>query len=106
MVKLNVKKNDMVMMLSGKDKGKRGKILKVLKKEGKVIVEGINVVKKHTKPTQKIRQGGIIEKAQPVPVCAVMLICPHCTKPTKIRRVVEEGKRVRRCKRCGETIDK
>lgn len=106
MIKLNVKKNDTVLILSGKDKGKRGKILRLSPKVGKVVVEGINIAKRHTKPTQKTRQGGMIEKAQPMPICKVMLICPHCMKPTKIKRAVEEGRRVRRCKKCGETIDK
>ena len=105
-MKLNVKKGDSVFILSGKDKGKSGKVLKSITKNGKIVVEDINVVKRHQKPTQKVRQGGMVEKPMPLPSCKVMLICLRCGKPSKIRRVTEQGKSVRRCKRCGETIDK
>lgn len=104
--KLGVKKGDRVRILSGKDKGKEGKILEVILKKGKVVVEGINVVKRHTKPSREARLGGIMEKASLTFASTVMLVCPRCGKPTKVYRVIEEGKRVRRCKRCKETIDK
>lgn len=104
--RLSVKKGDFVLILSGKDKGRRGKILQVFPKDMKVVVEGINIVKRHTRPTQKVRQGGIIEKPAPLHLSSVMLICPHCQKPTRVRRVEEENRKVRRCRRCGETIDK
>lgn len=106
MNKLHVKKNDTVLVLSGKDKGKRGKILRAIPRVNKVVVEGVAVAKRHTRPTQKIRQGGIIEKPMPIFSSKVMLVCPHCLKSTKAKKVVEEGKNVRRCKKCGETVDK
>lgn len=104
-MKLHCKKGDTVLILSGKDKGKKGKILQVFPKEGKIIVEGVNIVKKHTRPTKDIRQGGIIQKPAPIYACKAMVVCPRCNKPTRIRRAVEENRRVRRCRRCGETID-
>lgn len=101
---MHIKKGDNVLVLSGKDKGRRGKVLQSFPKKHTVVVEGINAVKKHTKPTREMRQGGIIEKAQPMVASKLMLICPRCNKPTKIKREREENKRVRRCKKCGETI--
>jgi len=107
MPSLNVKKNDVVTILSGKDRGKKGKILKALTGEAKVLVDGINVAKRHTRPRPpKVPQGGILEKAQPIPVCKVMLICPHCSKPTRIaHKIRENGTRVRQCKHCREEIE-
>ncbi|HHV93929.1 MAG TPA: 50S ribosomal protein L24 [Firmicutes bacterium] len=104
-VKVHVKKGDRVYVLSGKDKGKSGTILRVLPKENRVVVEGINIVKKHTRPTRTNTQGGIIESPAPINASKVMLICRHCNKPTRVRR--ERGEKgVRRiCKRCEEAID-
>jgi len=105
--KLKVKKGDMVRVLAGKDKGKKGKVIEAMPSEGKIIVEGVNVAKRHTKPTQKIMQGGIIDKELPIHVSNVMLICPRCSKPTKVgARFLEDGRKVRSCKSCGEIIDK
>lgn len=98
---MNIKKGDTVVVLSGKDRGKKGKILRVITKTGKIIVEGVQVLKKHQKPTQKF-QGGIIERPAPIPVGKVQVICPRCSKPARIGRV--DGARV--CKKCGEGIDK
>jgi len=104
-VKVHVKKGDRVYVLSGNDKGKSGKILKVLPKENRVIVDGINIVKKHTRPTRTNTQGGIIESPAPINASKVMLICPKCEKPSRVRR--ERGEKgVRRiCKRCERPID-
>jgi len=104
-VKLNVKKGDTVLVLSGKDKGKQGKITAAMPKKGKVVVEGINKVKRHTKPNVKAPQGGIIVKEMPMPACKVMLVCPACSKPTRVAHKEVNGKMVRACKKCGETID-
>ena len=105
--RLHVRKGDMVLVLSGKDKGKRGRIIQALPREQKVTVEGVNVVKRHMKPRQqRVTQAGIIEKPAPIVVSKVMLVCPKCSNPTKIvRKVVEDGKRARFCRRCGEMID-
>ena len=98
-----IKKGDIVMVLSGKDKDKKGKVLKI--DEGTVVVEKINVAKKHQKPSQKF-QGGIIEKPMPVSSSRIMLVCPKCNEPSKIKFTVVEDKKVRVCKSCKEVIDK
>ena len=105
LVKLNVKKGDTVVVLSGKDKGKQGEILQALPKKGKVLVKDINKVKRHTKPSQKAPQGGIITKEAPLHVSKVQLVCPSCKKPTRVGHKVQDGKSVRVCKKCGEVID-
>ena len=103
--KLHVKKGDTVVVLSGKDKGKQGKVIEALPKKDKVVVEGVNKVKRHTKPNQKAPQGGILTKEAPLHVSKVMLICPACSKPTRIGKKEVNGKMVRACKKCGEVID-
>lgn len=101
----NVKKNDEVKILTGKDKGKTGKILAVVGNE-KVVVEKINIVKRHTKRNQQF-QGGIVEKPSPVDISNVSLICPSCKQTTRVSKQKEvDGKNVRSCKKCGEIIDK
>ena len=99
-VKLHVKKGDTVQVLSGKDKGKEGKILTALPKKGKVIVEGVNKVKRHNKPSQSNPQGGIVTKEAAISSSKVMVVCP------RIAHKVENGKSVRVCKHCGEVLDK
>ena len=105
LVKLHVKKGDTVVVLSGKDKGKEGKIIEAQPKHGKVIVEGINKVKRHTKPNLKAPQGGILTKEAPLHACKVMLVCPACNKPTRIGHKEVNGKNARVCKKCGEVIE-
>lgn len=105
-VKMHVKKGDKVVVLSGKDKGKEGKILSALPKKAKVVVEGVNKVKRHTKPSQANPQGGIITKEAPIASSKVMLICPACKKATRIKKTLVAGSYVRTCVKCGETIDK
>ena len=102
---MHVKKGDTVLVLSGKDKGQKGQVIQALPKKDKVIVEGINKVKRHTKPNQKAPQGGILTKEAPLHVAKVMLICPACKKPTRIAKKEVNGKMVRACKKCGEVID-
>jgi len=104
LVKLHVKKGDTVVVLSGKDKGKQGKIITAMPSAGKVIVEGVNKVKRHSKPSLKVPQGGIITKEMPLHVCKVQLVCPACNKPTRTGHKLVDGKNVRVCKKCGETI--
>jgi large subunit ribosomal protein L24 len=104
---MKVKKGDLVRVISGKDKGKEGKILRVIPKLNKIIVENVNVVKKHQRPTQQLREGGIIEQPSPIHASKVMVVCPSCGKPTRVGyRFLEEGKKVRVCRKCNEIIDK
>lgn len=104
--KLHVKKGDTVVVLSGKDKGIKGKIIEALPKKTKVVVEGANKVKRHTKPSQSNPQGGIIVKEAPMNSAKVMLVCPACDKATRIAKKEVNGKFVRACKKCGEIVDK
>ena len=99
---MNVKKGDQVEVLSGKDKGARGEVLRALPSEGKVVVEGVAIVKRHTKPTQANQQGGRIEKEAAIDVSNVALVCPSCGKATRVGHDHNaEGKKVRVCKKCG-----
>lgn len=105
--KLHVKKGDSVVVLSGKDKGKKGKVIEAQPKKAKVVVEGVNKVKRHTKPTQQMPQGGILVKEAPLHSAKVMLVCPACDKPTRIKKTaLANGTMARTCKHCGEIIDK
>ena len=102
---MSIRKDDMVVVLSGKDKGKQGKILEVMPKEGKVVVENINVVSRHTKPRKQGDQGGILKKEAPIYACKVQRVCPKCGKPTRAAHKVQaDGKKVRICKKCGAEI--
>jgi len=105
--KLHVRKGDRVLLLSGKDKGRKSKVVSAFPKKNKILVEGVNMIKKHARPTQKVPQGGIRETEAPIYACKVMLICPSCQKPTRItQRELVGGKKARACKKCGELIDK
>jgi len=103
--KFKIKKGDTVIVLSGKDKGKKGKILEVNPEKGRVIVERVNIAKRHQRPTRNF-QGGIIEKPMPLIISKVMLVCPRCSEPTRISSKLIQDKRVRVCKKCEEIIDK
>ncbi len=101
-----IKKNDKVKVLSGKEKGREGKVLKVLADKGTALVERLNFVKRHTRAGRVGQQGGIIEKEAPIRLSKLMLVCPKCSKPTRIgTRVLEDGKRVRYCKKCSEQLE-
>jgi large subunit ribosomal protein L24 len=107
MKKYRIHKNDKVMVVAGKDKGKIGKVLKIVTKTDRVLVEKVNMVKRHTKgnPYQQ-KAGGIVEKEAPVDVSNVMLLCDACAKPTRVGyRFTEDGKKVRYCKKCNEMVD-
>ena len=100
-----VKKNDTVVVISGKEKGKKGRVLKIFPAENRLVVEKVNFVKRHKRPTQKQRKGGIIEKEGPLYLCKVMVFCKKCDKPTKVGvAVLEDGKKQRFCRRCKETL--
>jgi large subunit ribosomal protein L24 len=104
---VHVRTGDNVVVISGKDRGKRGKVLRVLPKLGRVVVEGVNVSKKHVRPNQQVMQGGIIDQESPISASNVMLICRSCHEPARMgSSVLEDGRRVRKCRRCGETIDR
>jgi large subunit ribosomal protein L24 len=101
---MNVKKNDTVVVLSGKDKGKKGKVLSVEPETRKVIVEGVNVASRHQKPRKQGEEGGIIKKETPIYASKVMTVCPKCDKATRVAHKIVDGKKVRVCKHCGAEI--
>ena len=101
---MNVKKNDTVVVLSGKDKGKKGKVLEAMPATGKVIVEGINIATCHVKPKKQGEEGGIIRREIPMYASKVMRVCPKCDKPTRAASKIVDGKKVRVCKHCGAEI--
>ena len=103
--KLHVKKGDTVLVLSGKDKGKQGKILQAMPAKDKVIVEGVNRIKRHTKTNQKAPHGGIIEKEAPMFASTVMVVCQACSKATRVARKAITGQLARACQRCGGAFD-
>ena len=103
---MHVKKGDKVMVISGKDKGKTGVILSALPKKDRVLVEGVNIVKKHSKPSQMNPQGGIINQEAPIHVSNVMPIDPKTGEPTRVGVKVENGNKVRYAKKSGEVLDK
>lgn len=97
---MKIKKNDTVRMLSGKDRDKAGKIIEVLAGEGKVVVEGLNVIKKHLRPRRQGEQGQRVEIPRRIDASKVMVVCPKCSKPTRVGMRIEGGKKVRICKKC------
>ena len=103
----HVRKGDTVMVVAGKERGKKGKVLRVIPEKGRVVIERINMIKRHRKPSGPQNPGGILEKEAPLDQSNVMLICPQCNKPTRVGRKHLQGRaRVRTCKKCKETIDK
>ena len=104
--KVHVKKGDTVLVLSGKDKGKKGKVLGVFPKDGKVLVEGVNMSTKHKKPRGRYQEGGISHQESPIYSSKGMLICERCKSPTKVgKKILENGQKARVCKKCNEIID-
>jgi large subunit ribosomal protein L24 len=102
----HVKKNDTVMVVAGKDKGKTGKVLRINRKTDRIIVEKVNMIKRHMRASQKTK-GGIMERENPIHVSNVMIYCDKCGKPVKTgTRVLENGKKSRYCKRCDEALDR
>jgi len=103
---MKIRKNDTVIVTAGKDKGKTGKVRFAYPKEERVMVEGINFIKRHTKARGAVRQAGIIQLEAPIPVSNVMLLCSRCNRPTRVGfRSLEDGRKVRVCNRCSEVID-
>jgi large subunit ribosomal protein L24 len=101
---LHVKKGDEVMVISGKDKGKKGKVLEVSPKEGKIIVEDRNIVTKHVKPKKAGQLGGIVKAEGALYACKVMPVCPKCDKPTRVGSEIKKDKKIRVCKKCGAEL--
>ena len=104
--KCNIKKDDKVKIIAGKDKSKIGKVLKVDRKKQRIVVENINIVKRHTRPSATNRQGGIVESEAPLNWSNVMLLCNKCIKPVRVKmQRLDDGKKVRVCRKCNEQID-
>jgi len=105
-VGLGIKKNDTVILISGDEKGKSGRVLSILPSKDRVIIERLNMIKKHMRQSKTYSQDGIIEKEAPVYMTKVMLVCPKCSKPTRIgNTILENGKKIRSCKKCGEVVE-
>ena len=103
-----IRKNDNVVVVTGKDRGKRGRVLKVVPEKNRLVVEGVNIIKRHTKanPQRQIK-GGLVEREAPLHASNVQLVCPECGKPTRIgRRVLGDGRKVRVCRKCEGVVDK
>ena len=101
---MNVKKGDTVVVLSGKDRGKQGKVLGTVPADGKVVVEGINMVTCHVKPRKQGETGGIVKREAAVAACKVQVVCPKCSKATRVAHKIEDGKKTRVCKHCGAEL--
>ncbi|MDD9369057.1 MAG: 50S ribosomal protein L24 [Acidimicrobiales bacterium] len=102
---MKIRKGDRVRVLSGKDKGKEGEVMRAMPREGKVIVEGVNIARKSQRPTRTTQQGGIIDKDMPMQVSNVALVCPSCGKPTRVGYKIDaSGTKARVCKKCGGEI--
>jgi len=105
--KFHVKKDDMVMVIAGKEKGKSGKVVRVFPDKGRVVVESLNMVKRHTRPNRSNAEGGIVEKEAAIDVSNVLLLCGACNKASRTGvRILEDGTKTRYCKKCNEIVDK
>jgi len=103
---MNIRKNDTVLVIAGKDRGKKGKVRFAYPKEQRILVEGINFIKRHTRARGQVRQAGIIEREAPIHISNVMLLCARCNHPARVGyRILEDGRKVRICHSCGEVID-
>jgi large subunit ribosomal protein L24 len=103
----HIRKNDVVQVIAGKEKGKTGKILQIFPKKKRVVVEKVNFVKRHSRPSAKTRQGGIIEKEGSIHVSNVLIFCPKCNRGIRTgNRILEDGKKALECKKCGELIER
>lgn len=101
-----LKRNDQVEVIAGKDKGRVGKILRVIRDKNRAVVEKINIIKRHTKPSMGNQQGGIIEKEASIHLSNLMLVCPKCARAVRVsKKVLDDGTNVRACKKCGGTIE-
>jgi large subunit ribosomal protein L24 len=102
---IRIKKNDIVMIMKGRDRGKTGRVMKILSAQMKGIIEGRNLVKKHSRKSQKNPQGGIMQMESPMQVCNLMPVCPKCNKPVRVGSIIEkDGRKSRVCKKCKEAL--
>jgi large subunit ribosomal protein L24 len=103
-----IRKNDNVVVMTGKDRGKRGRVLRVVAEKNRVVVEGVNMIKRHTKANpQRQVKGGVVEREAPVHASNVQMVCPECGKPTRLgSKLLEDGRKVRICRKCSEVVDK
>jgi large subunit ribosomal protein L24 len=107
MAEAHVRRGDTVGVIAGRERGKRGKVIRVMRDTGRVLVEHVNMLKKHQRPTQKLRQGGIIEREGPLALSNVLIVCSRCDRPTRTGvKILGDGRKVRACRRCGESVDK
>jgi large subunit ribosomal protein L24 len=103
---MKIKKDDNVLVVSGKDKGKKGKVRFAYPEKNRIMVEGVNMIKKHAKAKAQVRQAGIIEREAPISVAAVMLLCSKCNKPARVGyRILQDGRKARFCRACGEVVE-
>ena len=104
---IHVRRGDTVGVIAGKERGKRGRVLRVIRESDRVVVEHLNMIKRHQRPTPKLRQGGIIEREGPLAVSNVLVVCARCDRPVRTGvRMLADGRKVRVCKRCGESVDR
>ena len=101
---MNIRKDDTVIVLSGKERGKKGKVLATMPQTGKVIVEGVNMATRHTKPRRQGETGGIVKREAAIASCKVQVVCPKCSKGTRVAHKIEGDKKVRVCKHCGAEL--
>ena len=106
-VSRNIKKDDFIRVISGRDRGKQGKVLQVYPKTSRLRVEGIHMIKRHTRPSQQMQQGGIIEREGTIHISNVMIVCSKCDRGVRVgHRVLEDGQKVRVCRRCDDVLDR
>ncbi len=104
---ISVRRDDTVLVLTGRDKGRKGRVIRLFPEEGRALVEKINMVKRHSKPTQQLPQGGVVEKEAAIQLSNLQVVCSKCGKPTRVGvKVLAGGKKARLCKKCGEILDK
>ncbi len=107
LVKVKIRRGDTVAVLTGRERGKRGKVLRVMPEKSRVLVEHVNMIKRHQRPTQKLRQGGIIEREGSIHLSNVQIVCTRCNQPSRTGvKVLDDGRKTRVCRRCHESIDK
>ncbi len=103
---MKIKRDDTVLVITGKDKGKKGKVRFAFPEEDRIMVEGVNMIKRHQKAKKQVRQAGIIEREGAISVSDVMLVCAKCNKPTRVGyRVLQDGRKARICRACGEVVE-
>jgi large subunit ribosomal protein L24 len=103
---VQIRKNDDVIVISGKERGKTGKVLRVLPKRGGIIIERVNMVKRHSRPRGPQQPGGIVEKEAFIPASNIMILCGKCNAPVRVgRKILADGEKIRICRRCGEALD-